>query len=163
MSSFSALLDAPPQRRVLGLLLQEPGAVGDVAVLVLGDLAKALQEAGQDAVALEDARQGVLAGEGQRALDDHVVGRDEVDLGLEVGRVGQQPPVGVDEHLVEEDLEGLVEVLAGAVQAVLEAAVVADDLLVEAVEVLGVAGLVDLLGREEVLLALASRRRRRAR
>ena len=43
---------------------------------------------------------------------------------------------------------------AAAVQALLEAAVVAEDLLVEAVEVLRVARLVDLLGREERLLVL---------
>ena len=69
--------------------------------------------------------------------------------------IGEQAAVGVDEHLVEEDLEGVVEVLAGAVEPVLEGAVVADDLGVEVVEVLGVARLVDLLGRQERLLALA--------
>ncbi len=148
--------DALRERRVLpGLLLQEPRAVGDVAVLVLGDLAKALQEAGQDPAAFEDARQRVLTGQRERSLDDHVVGRDEVDLGLHVAGIGDQAAVGVDEHLVEEDLEGVVEILAGAREPVLEGPVVADDLGVEVVEVLGVARLVDLLGRQERLLALA--------
>src|SRR4051812_21670509 len=149
------LLDARPQRRVLGLLLEVPGAVGDVAVLVLRDLAEALEEAGQDAALLEDARQRVLARERERALDDHVVDRHEVDLGLDVRRVGEQPPVGVDQHLVEEVPERLVEVLAGALEPGLERAVVADDLRVEVVEVLGVARLVHLLRAEERLLALA--------
>ena len=44
----------------------------------------------------------VLAGERERALDDHVVDRDEVDLGLDVARVRRSAPVGVDEVLVEE-------------------------------------------------------------
>ena len=44
---------------------------------------------------------------------------------------------------------------AGLGEAVLEAAVDSEDLLVEAIEVLGVAGLVDLLGQQEGLFALA--------
>ena len=45
-----ALGDALLERRVLGLLAQEPGAVGDVAVLVLGDQLEALHPARQDSL-----------------------------------------------------------------------------------------------------------------
>ena len=84
-----------------------------------------------------------------------MVGRDEVDLRLD-GRCGRRAArshasTRCSSNSIE---EGVVEVLARALEAVLERAVVADDLLVEAVEVLGVARLVDLLGGEERLLAL---------
>ena len=110
--------------RVAGLLLQEPGAVGDVAVLVLGDLLKAEMVAGEDAPALHPAGLEVLAGERERALDDHVVDHHEVDLGLDVAWVVDKRLVGVDEVLVEERDVMLVELLAAPAQAVLEAAVV---------------------------------------
>ena len=60
----------------------------------------------------------------------------------------------VDEHPVEEPEVVLVERGAAVVEALLEGPVVLQDLLPEVVEVLGVAGLVDLLGREERLLVL---------
>src|SRR4030095_7857052 len=49
-----AILDASRQRRVPRLLLQEPGPVGDMAVLVLGDELEALGEAGQHVVRLAE-------------------------------------------------------------------------------------------------------------
>ena len=60
----------------------------------------------------------------------------------------------VDEQPVEEPEVVLVERGAAVVEALLEGAVVLEDLLPEVVEVLRVAGLVDLLGREERLLVL---------
>ena len=42
-----------------------------------------------------------LTGERERALDHHVVSGDEVDLRLDVGRIGQQRIVRVDEVAVE--------------------------------------------------------------
>src|SRR5207302_10684195 len=66
-----------------------------------------------------------------------------------------EPPAPVYEHAVEHLDERGVEVLAGLLQTALEAAVDAEDLLVEAVEMLGVACLVDLLRRQERLFALA--------
>src|SRR5204863_6028177 len=65
--------------RVPALLLEVPGAVGDVAVLVARDVAEALGEAGQDPVLLAVVRDVELAGQGERARDDHVERRHEVN------------------------------------------------------------------------------------
>ena len=62
-----------------------------------------------------------LAGERERALDDHVVERHEVDLRHDVARVGDQPLARVDEVLVEELDERGVDVAAGLLEAALEA------------------------------------------
>ena len=61
---------------------QELGAEGDVAVLVAGDVAEPLDEAGQRALLLVVADDEVLAGEGEHPLDDHVVERDRLDQRL---------------------------------------------------------------------------------
>src|SRR5215217_3352266 len=61
----------------------------------------------------------------------------------------------VHQHLVEQHLERLVEVVASLLEALVEGPVVAEHLLVEPVEVLRVSCLVDLLGGQERLLALA--------
>ena len=103
----------------------------------------------------------MLAGQRERPLDDHVVEHDEVDLRLEVARVGEQALGRLDEVDVEELDERLVDVAARPLEAVLERAVALEDLGVEAVEELRVAHLVDLLGREERLLALVSYARTR--
>ena len=134
--------------RVARVGLQEPCAVGDVAVLVLRDPLEAEVMARKDALALHPAGLEVLARERERALDDHVVDDDEVDLRLDVARVRDERLVGVDEVLVEKRDVVLVELGATAAQAVLEAPVVLQHVLVQAVEVLGVARLVDLLGGE---------------
>ena len=60
---------------------------------------------GQDAEALHVVGLEVLPGQRQRALDDHVVDGDEVDLGLEVRGVAQQRRVGVDQVTVEQGLQ----------------------------------------------------------
>ena len=78
-------------------------------MLVLRDLAEAELMAWQDALALDPARLEVLAGQGERALDDHVVGGDEVDLGLDVPRVGQQ--AAKDPALARRIQDTLVELL----------------------------------------------------
>ena len=83
-----------------------------------------------------------------------MVERHEVDLRLDVAGVLDQALAPVDEHPVEHLDERRVEVLARPLQAILEGAVQAEHLLVEAVEVLGVARLVDLLGGQEGLFAL---------
>ena len=72
-------------------------------MLVLRDAPEALEVARAAALALEPLGLEVLAGQRQRPLDDHVVGHDEVDLGLDVARVlDEQAPLRVDEMLVEE-------------------------------------------------------------
>ena len=53
-----------------------------------------------------------LPGQGERSLDDHVVGGDEVDLGVEVAGIGDQALVRVDQDSVEELDEGVVDVFA---------------------------------------------------
>ena len=64
----------------------------------------------------------------------------------------------LDQIPVEQLEVVLGQVLARTVEAVLEGAVVGEHLLVEAVEVLRVTGLVDLLGEQERLLVLVLRR-----
>ena len=52
---------------------------------------KMTDEAGEDAALLEELRHEVLPGQREHALDQQVVGDDEVDLRLDVGRVVDQP------------------------------------------------------------------------
>ncbi len=124
-------------------------------MLVLGDQLEALHPARQDLLAFHVVGQEPLAGERERALDDHVVERHEVDLRLDVARAFDEAPTPVDEHAVEHLDERRIQIGARPVEAILEGAVDAEDLLVEAVEVLRVARLVDLLGGQERLFALA--------
>ena len=125
-------------------------------MLVLGDQPEALDPAREDALALHEVGQEPLPGERERALDDHVVERHEVDLRLDVGGVLDQPLTPLDEHAVEHLDERRVEVLAGLREPVLECPVDAEHLLVEAVEVLRVARLVDLLRGQERLFGSGS-------
>ena len=131
-------------------------AEADVALLVERDVHHPGAEAGQQVAVLEVAGDEVLAGLGERRLDDHVVERH---------RGGETRQRGVllelDGHAVEpvEDLHEAPRQLRldrrqpGAVAVAGDA----DDLGHEAAEEDGVARLVDLLGGEEVLLLLARR------
>ncbi len=123
-------------------------------MLVLGDSLERLQMAREDAPLLDPLGLEALPGQRQRPLDDHVVDGDEVDLGLDARGVVQQRTVGVHEVAVEQRDVVVVQVLTCPFQAVLERAVVPEYLLVEAIEVLGVTGLIDLLGEQESLLVL---------
>ena len=128
----------------------------DVALLVARDVVHALAEAGHRAGLREVVLDEVLPRLGQGRLDDHVVERDRLRE--------------LRQRLV------LAELLAHAIEAVEHVAVApaelrlgvgerradgvagADHVLEEAVEEDRVAGLVDLLGGEEVLLLLRRRR-----
>ena len=77
---------------------------------------------------LEVVLDEVLAGQRERPLDDHVVEHDEVDLRLDVGGVGEQALLRLDEVAVEELDERLVDVVARLLEAVLERAVALEDL-----------------------------------
>ena len=124
-------------------------------MLVAGDVREALLEPRQQLLLLVVVEHEVLAGQRQRALDDHVVGDYEVDLGLHVTGVCDQPPAGLDEVIVEELDEGVGHVLAREGQAVADERVVEPhDLAEVAVEELHVPRLVDLLGGEKRLLLL---------
>ena len=109
-------LDAAPHRGVLGLLLEEPRAVGDVPVLVLGDLQEALEAAREDVLLLEVVLDEELPGQREGPLDDHVVQRHEVDLRLDVARVGEQAVLRLDEVAVEELDERVADVVARALR-----------------------------------------------
>ena len=127
-----------------------------MALLVGGDVLHALAERGQLVAFLQVAADEVLAGLRERGLDHDVVERHR-RRELRGRAVGAQL-VG---HRVEavEDLAkagvscGLIVCRPLAMRAVADPA----DLLHEALEEDGVAGLVDLLGGEEVLLLLARR------
>ncbi len=71
--------------------------------------------------------------------------------------------VVLDEVAVEQLEVGVAQIRARAREAILELPVEVEHLLVEAVEVLGVAGLVDLLGEQERLLVLVLGRQHEAR
>ena len=126
-----------------------------MAVLVLGDQLEALDPPGKDLVSLHEVGEEPLPRQRERALDDQVVQRHEVDLRLDVARVLDQALPPLDEYHVEHLDEGRVEVVPRALQAILEGPIETEHLLVEAVEVLRVAGLIDLLGGQERLFALA--------
>src|SRR4029079_10017970 len=143
-------------RRVTVELRQQLDAEADVALLVERDVPHALAEAGEDVVALEVVLDHVLAGLGEARLDDDVVERHRR------GEHARRPvPAQLAGHPVEarEDLAVDPGQLGprrgehpgdGAVAAT-------DDLVQEALEEDAVAGLVGLLGGEEVLLLLARR------
>ena len=84
---------------------QEARAERDVAVLVARDLGEALDEARQRPHPLVVVHDEVLAGEGEHALDDHVVDRHRLDQRLEVLGLDRQPVDARVQHLVEEDAE----------------------------------------------------------
>ena len=84
-----------------------------------------------------------------------MVGGHEIDLGAEVRRVVDQPAPRLHEVLVEQGHERRGDVVAHALQARVDVALVElEDLAVVAIEELHVARLVDLLGSEECLLLL---------
>src|SRR3954453_6544224 len=140
-------------------LAEVPDAVADVALLVVVDAAVAVDEAGQQAFALEVAGDEAEGGEPERALDDEVVGGDEGDLGRGVPAVGDESVVGLHEPFVEDGGEGGGEPLAGAGDVRGDGGGVGDDLVLEARVELHVARLVDLLGGEERRLLLAAVRK----
>ena len=108
------VLDSFGELGVAALLLQEPRAVGDVAVLVLGDPLERLEVAREDPTALQPPGLEPLTRQSERALDHHVVDGDEVDLGLDAPGIRQKRPVRVDEMPVEQLHIVVVEVLSGA-------------------------------------------------
>jgi hypothetical protein len=85
----------------------------------------------------------MLAGEGQNALDDHVVERDRLHERLQVVGTAGQPVDSALEHLVEELVEPGVDVHAGLRDPSLQGVGLEDsDLVVKAVEEAYVARLV---------------------
>src|SRR5436190_3591635 len=86
---------------------QEPDAVADVALLVMVNAAVAVDEAGQQLVLAQVAGDELERGQAERALDDQVVGGDELDLRGFVAWIGRQAVVSGDQGLVEDDREGL--------------------------------------------------------
>ena len=116
----------------------------------------ALHEARQQALALEVARDEPERGEAERALDHHVVGGHEVDLGAGVAGVRDEPLVRLDQRLVEDLAERGRELLAGAGDVRADRLRIGDHLVLEARVELHVARLVDLLGGEERGLLLAA-------
>src|SRR5438093_7623 len=90
------------------------------------------------------------AGQGERALDDHVVQRDRLDQALVVLGLDGQAVDALVQDLVEEHLEVVVEVLGGGLKALAQPLGLVDaDLAVEAVEERDVARLVGDLRRQE--------------
>ena len=138
-------------RVAAGHVAQEARAERDVAVLVARDLREALDEARQRPHPLVVVHDEVLAGEGEHALDDHVVDRHGLDERLEVLGLDGEPVDPRVQHLVEEDAELLVDVLDVLLEAVLEVVGLEHaDLGVEAVEERDVARLVgDLRAQEQ--------------
>ena len=134
-------------------LPQEPGAVGDVALLVVVDLRVALDEAGQQLLSLEVAGDEIEGGQPERALDDHVVGGDEVDLGAGVRRLGHESLVRLNQRLVEDRRERGRELLARPCDVLADRLRIRDHLVLEARVELHVPRLVHLLrGQERGLL-----------
>ena len=135
---------------------EELDAEGDVALLVDRDVAHPLAEAGQQVQALERRLDQVLAGLGERALDDDVVERH--GLGERPRRVVGAQLVGHPVQAAEDLAVAPGELVLRGAQAVAERAVAdADDLVHPAMEEDRVARLVDLLRGEEVLLLLQRR------
>ena len=138
--------------RLLEQLGEHLDAEADVALLVARDVVHALGEAGHGAGLGEEVLDVVLARLRHRRLDDQVVERDRL-------RELRQRAVGAEllAHRLEPAEDALVapaEMRLGEGEAVGERVAGADHFLEEAVEEDGVAGLVDLLGGEEVLLLL---------
>jgi hypothetical protein len=90
----------------------------------------------------------------ERALDDHVVDRHEVDLGLAVARLAPQAVVSLHERLVEDPAKRLAEHLPGAGHVGGDRGRVGHNLVLEAGVELHVAVLVDQLRGEVAALLL---------
>ncbi len=133
---------------------QQLDAEADVALLVGRDVLHALAEGGQLLALFEVAADEVLPGLCERGLDHHVVERD--GRGQLRGRAVLAQLVGHRVEAVEDLAEAGAELRTDRLQPARDGAV-ADpaDLLHEALEEDRVARLVDLLGRQEVLLLLA--------
>src|SRR5829696_4980444 len=86
-------------------LAQEASAERHVAVLVTGDFVEALDEAGERALLLVVLEDEVLAGEGEHALDDHVVERDRLNQLLEIPGPASEMVHAPLQHLVEKLVE----------------------------------------------------------
>ena len=104
----------------------------------------------------EEVLDEVLAGLGQRRLDDQVVEGDRLREVRQRAVAAQL--VGHPVEAVEDLAVAPAQVLLGVGEGRGDVVAGADHLLEEAVEEDRVAGLVDLLGREEVLLLLLRRR-----
>ncbi len=133
-----------------------------MALLVGGDQAVSLGEAGEQLTLAKEVEDEVGCGEPERPLDDHVVDRHEADLGLAVAGVEPQPVVGLDERLVEDLLEGITEHLPGARDMGGDRGRVGDHLVLEASVELHVADLVDQLRRQIAALLLVVLREHQA-
>src|SRR5438093_5761499 len=133
-----------------GHVAQEARAEGDVAVLVACHVGEPRDERRQRPHPLVVVDDEVLAGQGERALDDHVVQRDRLDQALVVLGLDGQAVDALVQDLVEEHLEVVVEVLGGGLKALAQPLGLVDaDLAVEAVEERDVARLVGDLRRQE--------------
>src|SRR5206468_1684711 len=78
---------------------EELRAVGDVALLVGVDAPIALDEPRQQIAVAQELEREMGGGDPERALDDHVVDRHEVDLRGPVAWLSAQPVVCLDERL----------------------------------------------------------------
>ena len=137
-------------------LAQEPGAVRDVPLLVVMDLRIPVHEATEQSHPLEVAGDEVERGEAQRALDHHVVGRDEGDLRVRVPRLGHEPLVRLDQGLVEDRGERRRELFARAGHVLADRPGIGNHLVLIARVELHVARLVHLLGGQERGLLLGA-------
>jgi hypothetical protein len=128
-----------------------------VALLVHRDVAHAVAEAGEEVELLEPVVEHVLARLGQAGLDHHVVERHAAGEQVAVVRRGLQ----LLGHVLEVGERLAVapgQVRRRRLQRAADGPVAdADDLLEEALEEDRVAGLVDLLRGEELLLLLERR------
>ena len=150
-----ALLDHLAHRRiVVHGLAQEPGAVGDVALLVGRDPPVAVREAREQLPLREQVEQEVGGDDAQGPLEDHVVDRHEVDLGLAIAGIEAEPVVGLHQSLVEDVLERLAQNLARPRHVRGDRPGIRDHLVLEAGVELHVPDLVDELRREEAALLL---------
>jgi hypothetical protein len=114
----------------------------------------AVRETGQELALLQEVEQEVRGRDAERALDDHVVDRHEVDLGLAVVRLAPQAVVGFHERLVEDLAEGVAQQLAGARHVRADRRRVGHHLVLEARVELHVAVLVNELRGEVAALLL---------
>ena len=109
-SSWSLVRIWSRERRVaLRGFAQVPDAVADVALLVVVDVAVAIDEPGQQLVVRQVARDELKRRQPERALDHQVIDRHEVDLRERVDGVGGESFVGGHERLVEDDRERVAE------------------------------------------------------
>jgi hypothetical protein len=134
-------------------VVQQLDSEADVALLVERDLLHAGTEGGQDVALLQVALDEVLAGLGERGLDDQVVEEDR--LGQLGARAVPAQLVGHGVEPLEHHAEAPGQLGLGGLEGRADVVAGLDDLAHEAPEEDGVASFVDLLRGQEVLLLLA--------